>query len=144
MAHKTIAINAHLDQQFTITSDIRGHQMVIDQPKNAGGQDAGPTPLEYFLFSLAGCIGSIARIIAMQRKLPVRTMDISVTGDMDPAGLLGKPTDSRVGFESLNIQVSMDADMSDAEKLAFLEEVNARCPVSENIAHLTPIIKTVS
>jgi len=139
MAQKTVVVESKLGDKFTIESDIRGHKVVIDQPANAGGIDTGPTPLELMLASLSGCIGTIGRIVAMQKRIELRGMDIKVEGSLDVDGLLGKPIDGRVGFEGFTITVDVDADMTDEEKEAFIHEVDARCPVSENLLNATPI-----
>ncbi|WP_371478918.1 OsmC family protein [Kitasatospora sp. NBC_00315] len=39
---------------------VRGHRLVVDQPVEAGGQDAGPTPTELFAASLASCVAFYA------------------------------------------------------------------------------------
>jgi uncharacterized OsmC-like protein len=39
---------------------IRGHEVVVDQPVWDGGGDAGPTPTELFVASLAGCVAFYA------------------------------------------------------------------------------------
>lgn len=136
---KRISITAEMGSSFAITSDIRGHNVVIDQPKAGGGSDLGPTPLEYFLFSLAGCVASIARIAAAQRKMDLRGMQVVVEGDLNPAGLLGKPSDDRVGFQSIVITAQIDADISDEAKQDFLDEVCGRCPLHDNI-HYTTVV----
>jgi putative redox protein len=41
--------------------EVRGHQLLVDQPRGDGGEDAGPTPVELFIASLASCIGHYAR-----------------------------------------------------------------------------------
>ena len=40
---------------------IRGHELVVDQPHEAGGDDIGPTPTELFVASLAACVAHYAR-----------------------------------------------------------------------------------
>lgn len=139
MAQKSVVVESKLGDKFLIESDIRGHKVVIDQPANAGGTDTGPTPLELMLASLAGCIGTIGRIVAMQKRIELRGMEIKVEGPLDVDGLLGKPIDGRVGFEGFTITVDVDADMTDEEKNTFIHEVDARCPVSENLLNATPI-----
>lgn len=130
---KTIEVTAAMGGTAMIMADIRGHKVVIDQPHAAGGTDEGPTPLEYFLFSLAGCIESIARIAATQRKLELRSMEVVVSAELNPMGLLGKATDDRVGFQTIDVKATMDADLTDDEKTAFLDEVCERCPLHDNI-----------
>ncbi len=139
MASKRLSIQSTLDAQFLVSAEVRGHQLRIDQPSGAGGQDAAPTPLEIFLFAVGGCIGTIARIMAMQRKIDIRSMQINVHGEYNPAGLLGKPTEDRVGFQRVEIEVQMDCDMSSEEQKAFIDEVCARCPVHENLEHATEV-----
>ena len=139
MAQKTVVVESKLSDKFLIESDIRGHKVVIDQPANAGGTDTGPTPLELMMASLAGCIGTIGRIVAMQKRISLRGMKIKVEGSLDTDGLLGKPIDGRIGFDGFTITVDIDADMTDEEKESFIHEVDARCPVSENLLNATPI-----
>ena len=132
-ANKTISVSTSMGAGSQVHGDIRGHKVTIDQPTEAGGTNEGPTPLEYFLFSLAGCIASIARIAATQKKLEMRGIDVDVSADLNPAGLLGKATDDRVGFQSITVTAQIDADMSEADKTAFLDEVCDRCPLHDNI-----------
>ena len=139
MPQKSVAVESVLNEKFVIETDIRGHKVVIDQPASAGGGDAGPSPLELLFSSLAGCIGTIGRIVAMQRRIELRGMKIKVEGPIDTNGLLGKSSDQRVGFQEITITVDIDADMTDEEKEAFIHDVDARCPVSENLLNATPI-----
>ena len=131
--NKTVRIETEMQDSFTVSSNIRGHKIYIDQPSGAGGADKGPTPLEYFLFSLGGCIGTIGRIAALQQKINLRGFRIAIEGDYDPAGLLGKETDNRVGFQSIRVTAEIDADLTDAEKQKFLDDVCHRCPLHDNI-----------
>lgn len=139
-ATKVISVSTSMGAGTQVHADIRGHKITIDQPAQAGGTDEGPTPLEYFLFSLAGCIASIARIAATQQKLDMRGIDIDVAADLNPAGLLGKTTEDRVGFQSINVTARIDADMSDAQKAAFLDAVCERCPLHDNIRLATAVV----
>ena len=139
MVVKTVKVESVLDAKFKIESDIHGHKVIIDQPANAGGAGAGPTPLEYLMVSLAGCIGTIARIVAMQKRIALRGMKITAEGDINTDGLLGKPTDDPVGFKEFRILAEIDADMTAEEKDAFIHEVDERCPVSFNLLNGAPL-----
>src|SRR5487761_146800 len=41
--------------------EVRGHEVVADQPVADGGEDTGPTPTELFLGGLAGCVAFYAQ-----------------------------------------------------------------------------------
>jgi uncharacterized OsmC-like protein len=136
---KPVQVEATLGPKFRIESQIREHKLFVDQPANAGGENAGPTPLEYFFLALAGCIGTIGRIVARQKRIELRGMTVKVEGELDVEVLLGKRNDTRAGFTGIKVIAAIDADISKEEKEAFLHEVDRRCPVSENIRNLTPM-----
>ena len=135
---KNVKIEVQLLDQFKIESRVRGHMMLIEQPASGGGADAGPTPLEYLLLALAGCLASVARIVAYQKKITLRSMRVAVEGDLDLDVITGKNRVDRPGFKEIRIGVAVDADMLPAEKEAFLKEVERRCPVSDNIISPAP------
>ena len=144
MSAKTVCVEAVMGGKFKLTSTIGKHTLHVDQPEMAGGTGAGPTPLEYFLLSLAGCISTIGRIVANQKKIPLRSMVLKVQGELDTDVLLGKNNISRAGFSPLNVRVDIDADLTHEEKEAFLKEVELRCPISDNILNATPLEIVVS
>ena len=137
---RTAGIEAKLDEKFKITIKAGDHTMYVDQTKAGGGTDAGATPLEYFLASLAGCIGTVARIIANQKRIPLNGIDIKIEGAYDVETLLGKSKENRAGFSGIKVTLNIDANMSKEEKEAFVHEIEGRCPVSDNIINTTPIV----
>jgi len=140
---KKVHIETKLDRKFKIESNIRNHVVYIDQPKESGGEDTGPTPLEYLLFSLAGCIASIGRIIANQKHIDLKSMEVKVEGELDVETLLGKSKKNRAGFKAIKADVKIDAPMSLEEKRQFLHEIDMRCPVSDNLINQTSVTMAV-
>lgn len=138
MVTNTTSITAHMNERFTV--QVQGSQsFTIDQPEKAGGNNAGPNPLEIFLGSLAGCVGAIGRIIAMQENLPVHGMRIDIEADMNKRGLMGRPTEDRMGFQAIRLTVDVDADMPQDEIERFVQRIQERCPIADNIKAPTPI-----
>src|SRR5690554_7633743 len=90
MPVKTEKITAELLENYKIEVKTHSHVVYIDQPPAGGGGDEGPTPLEYLLSSLAGCIITIAKIVARQKRIDLRGLRVSVEGDIDTDVLLGK------------------------------------------------------
>ena len=137
---KTVVGSSTMGPGFAISAEIDGHQVTIDQPTQAKGTGTGPTPLQMLLFAIGGCIGTIARIAAFQQKITLRGMQVTVEGDYNPAGLLGKATEDRVGFSEIRISAAIDADLTDAEKQQFLHDVCQRCPLHDNLSHSTQVV----
>ncbi len=139
MPKKTVVVEAKLGEGFAMESQIGNHVLRVDQPEAMGGTGTGPNPLQYFLLSLGGCIGAIARIVASQKNLPFRSVALKMQGELDTDVLLGMSRDKRAGFTAIEVYADIDADMSLEEKEAFLVEIDARCPVSDNTSSVTPI-----
>lgn len=67
------------DWRFEIVS--RRHRVVCDQPYENGGADAGMSPPEFLLASLASCAAYYAVQYLKVRHLPVGNLKIRVTAD---------------------------------------------------------------
>jgi len=115
------------------------HELFIDKPESMGGSDMGPTPLHYTLAALAGCLHAIGRTIAKEMKIELRSFEVTVTGSLNPDKLQGKQTDDRAGFKKIEAAIKVESD-ADAETLAkWLEAIETRCPVSENLTNPTDV-----
>lgn len=144
MALKTLSASASLDAGFTISMQAGNHTIHVDQPKNAGGQDMGPSPLQLQLAAVAGCFGTIGRIIAHQQKITLRGIHFDLEADYDPDGLMGRNSEVRPGFQALRIKVDIDADLSQEEKQQFLEQIERRCPLADNMLHGTSLYSSLA
>jgi uncharacterized OsmC-like protein len=141
---KTVEIKGVMGAGMKIECHAGRHTVLIDQPKAAGGTETGPTPLEYLMCSLAGCIGSIGRIVAHQKKIALRGMEIAVSGALDTDVLLGRSKQACAGFSGMVVRVKIDADLTDEQKREFLREVDERCPVSDNLRQVTSVVAEVA
>ncbi len=139
MPAKKVLVEIKQGSGFRTECRAGKHLVVIDQPTLAGGTDEGSTPLDLQLMALGSCVAAIGRIIANQRKLAVRGIEISLEGEIDTDGLFGKAPVNRTGFSSISARVKIDADMTTEEKVQFVHAMDARCPISENLKNNTPI-----
>ncbi len=143
MALKTLKVTGSMGAGMTIEIKSGEHTIYMDQPKNSGGADKGPAPVALILAAYAGCIGSIGRIIAFQDKIDLRGMTFECEADYDPDRILGRETTARAGFQEIRMQVSIDADLDDAAKQDFLERIEARCPILDNIENETKVVSSL-
>lgn len=140
---KTVSAEAKLLEQFKIEGKVRDLVFYADQPTHSGGTNVAPAPLEYLVFSLAACIVTVAQIIAKQKRIELRGIEVKAEGDVDVDVFMGKGTENRAGMLAMRIITKIDADMTLEEKRAFLAEIDQRCPVSDNLKALTPIVYEV-
>ena len=138
-AMKTVKVAATGPDGWVVKTTAGKHEALIDQPEAMGGTDSAPTPLDYTFIALASCLVTIAKIVAGQKKINLRGVEVEVTGDLNLEVLRGQNKEDRAGFKSIKAVVKVDADLSDEEKKAFIHEVDRRCPVSDNLLNPTPI-----
>jgi len=136
---KSVSVEAKVGEKFKVEVKAGNHTLYVDQPTTGGGTDAGPNPIEYLFISLAGCIATVARIIAMQKRIKLDGMDMKIEGEFDTEIILGKSKENRPGLSGINVTLNIDAEMSKEEKEAFVQEIESRCPVSDNIEKPTPV-----
>mgnify|MGYP005655665907 FL=1 len=136
---KTVKVTATGPEGWVVKTMSGKHESIVDQPTAMGGTDSGPTPLDYIFVALGGCLVTIAKIVAGQQKIDLRGVEVEISGDLNLDVLRGQEKNERAGFTSFNAQVKVDADLTREEKEAFLEEVDKRCPVSDNLMNLTPV-----
>lgn len=114
--------------------------MVIDEPNSMGGTDAGPSPVQVMLMSLAGCLNVTGHEVAKQKGLTLHGMKINIEGFLDPSAFLGISFEERAGFQTITVAIDPDfenATQADLEQ--WLQETENRCPVTDNIKATTDL-----
>ena len=103
--------------------------MIADESAGGGGgQDAGPTPLEYIAIGLAACINVSTARMAEKIRFNYSDIQIDTAGMIDTRGRLAL-ADVPVGWTSARVEVQIVTEES-PERLAKLADLVARyCPV---------------
>ena len=115
-------------------------KMTIDEPAGLGGTNEGANPVQYLLAALAGCLNVMGHIIAKEMGFELRCLDIHLDGDLDPGKLFGKSDEKRAGYSEIRVTVKPDTDADEETIKKWLEAVEERCPVSDNLKNPTPVI----
>ncbi|MDN4473356.1 OsmC family protein [Demequina zhanjiangensis] len=117
----------------------RDFEWVVDEPAALGGGDLGPNPVEYTLGSLLGCLNVVVHLVAKERGVTLSSFSAKATGELDPARFMGKSMEARAGYQSIHVTIEVTGDATDEELAEIARISEARCPVSDNIAHETPV-----
>jgi uncharacterized OsmC-like protein len=115
--------------------------MIIDEPKQMGGSNQGPSPIQVLLMALAGCLNVTAHEVANQQNLPLTSLSIEIDGSLDACTFLGCSTENRAGFDSINVQINADFSYEVNQEIIdnWIKQTEIRCPVTDNIKSLTNI-----
>jgi uncharacterized OsmC-like protein len=105
-------------------ANVRGHELRLDQPIDAGGTDVGPTATELFVTGLVGCVAHYARGFLARHGIDPE--GLTVTGDWAMAA--DRP--ARVSQVSVEIQPPQGFP---AQKRAALLAVASHCTVHNSL-----------
>lgn len=109
---------ARREGTFKHTVQVRDHQLTVDEPLDAGGEDAGPDPQELLAVSLASCTAITMEMYAARKGWDLGHVEVDV--QYRPAER-GCPTK----FE-LVMRLS---DELPEEQIERLRVIAAKCPV---------------
>ncbi|MBD3862674.1 OsmC family protein [Olleya marilimosa] len=137
------------DLKFTVTGNstsatqfigqARQFKLVVDEPEALNGTDEAPNPVEYILAGFAGCVNVVGHLVAKELGFKIEKLDIEVSGQINPNRFLGVSQDERAGFKIIELNLIPKTDASIETLAKWLEIVEARCPVRDNLSNKTPI-----
>ena len=116
-----------------------GFTMTVDEPENLGGTNEGPNPVEYVLAALSGCLNVVGQMVAKEMGIEMKSLSFKITGELDPAKFTGQSEEVRAGYQEINVEIDADCDADEETLEKWLETVEGRCPVSDNLSNETPI-----
>ncbi|WP_249322103.1 OsmC family protein [Halomonas sp. PGE1] len=106
-------------------------------------EDQGPTPVEFVLVGLAGCLTAGIAAVAHQRGIQLRSVRACVEGRMDIQGILGMDPEVRNGFDDIQVVYEIDADASRAEIEALVAQSQKRSAVYDLLTNPTHVMVSV-
>ena len=117
-----LTVAYHGGTRFDITSGK--HRIVTDQPVDDGGQDAGMSPVELFVSSLAGCVGYFVGRYCDRHQISTKGLNVEAEWMMTE-----QP--HRVGRITLAIRLPHRLTAEHSERLL---KVAHGCTVHQSIA----------
>jgi putative redox protein len=117
---------------YRVDVNTRKHHFHADEPRPLGGTDAGPTPYELLLASLAGCTAMTLRMYADRKGWPLEAAVIWLrqarSHELDCENCATEP----VGMGVIERRVELVGPLSD-EQRARLLQIADRCPVKQTL-----------
>ncbi|MFB3915959.1 MAG: OsmC family protein [Terriglobales bacterium] len=128
MAHVRVESVRNLEQLVT----TREHQLRADEPKEAGGDDAGPSPYEYLLAALGECTSMTLLLYARRKNIPLE----KVVVELDEARIHARDCadcETKDGhITEIRRQIHLQGPLTDAQRARLLE-IAQKCPVHRTL-----------
>jgi uncharacterized OsmC-like protein len=127
-----VRVKLTMNEGFRTQITAGGHQLIADEPKEAGGTDEGPSPYELLLAALGACTAMTLKMYVERKKLPITDVEVLLTFDR----IHIDDCESCVKEERLNDQevqhisrlIYVTGDVTEEQKGRLLY-IAGRCPV---------------
>lgn len=103
------------------------------------GNNEGANPVEYLLHALAGCVTTTTVLHATARGIKIKNISTELSGDIDLQGLLALDDQVSVGYESIRIDMTIEADCSDDELEELMAFAKDHSPVCNTVCKPVPV-----
>jgi uncharacterized OsmC-like protein len=110
-----------------------------DHPTQLVGSDKGPTPVEFLLVALAGCITAGIGNIAAARGVDLTSVRSVVEGNIDLNGVLGLDSDVRNGYQGVTARFEIEGGAGTDELRKIVERSVARSAVFDVLTNGIPV-----
>jgi putative redox protein len=113
------------------------HQIVADEPLDAGGADAGPSPYALLLMALGACTSMTLRMYADRSGWPLTGVRVQLEH------FRGHAADAQTGSENAYLDriarvITLQGDLDEIQR-ARLMKIAESCPVHRTLSHRTLI-----
>lgn len=126
---------------LTMNCKSRNFDLILDEPKELGGNDIGMNPVECLLNAIGACKGIVARSFAKGHNLNIKNIKIELEGTLNPDGFMGKDKNAKVGFSNIVTNYYFESDEDEAKLAEFMKFVDRTCPVIDTIVN-TPNLES--
>jgi uncharacterized OsmC-like protein len=139
MADMRFRVKAHSANPTKTVVKARNFEIIVDEPEEMGGTNGGANPVEYILAAFAGCLNVVGHVVAKEMNFELRGIEIELHGDLNPEKFMGASDAERAGYKQITVKVKPDCDADKATLDKWLETMEERCPISDNIQNTTPV-----
>lgn len=123
MANSSVVLTT---KNYVAEAKIRNHFVVTDVPVSEGGADTAPTPVEYLLTAIGGCVAVTLRMYAAGRNWDVGEITVNVFQLKDENGAY------------LTEEISFEKEITEDQRKRLLVFAG-KCPVAKMIKEGTRI-----
>jgi putative redox protein len=109
------------------------HTFIADEPRKAGGEDAGPDPYSLLLGALGSCISMTTILYARGKGWPLERVTVRLRQQRIHAKDCEDCVSADDGFvHRIERSVTFEGNLSD-EQRARLHEISHKCPVHRTL-----------
>ena len=135
-------VTAKSKQNLQVDIQAGPHVLLADEPRQDGGDDAGPSPYDLLLSALAACKVMTVHLYARRKDWPVETVTVKLDHEKIHArDCEDCESDGSAKIDVITCEISFEGDL-DADQIDRLTQIADRCPVHRTLTSETKIRTT--
>ncbi|NEU14992.1 OsmC family protein [Methylobacterium sp. BTF04] len=121
--------------QLNYIRDLPPQPVMEDEPEGLLGESTAPNASEALLAALGSCLSIGIHANALAQGIPIRSLELSVEADINMTSVWGSGdlTPKTIGFETIRVAVTMDADASRKALAALIKHTVMWSPVANTL-----------
>ena len=108
------------------------HVLVSDEPREAGGSDAGPDPYALLLAALGSCTSMTLRLYADRKKWPLEGIVVRLTHERSYARDCENCETGDARIDRIVRSISLSGPLSEEQRRRLIE-IAEKCPVHRSM-----------
>jgi putative redox protein len=119
-------------EEFTTEIVTGNHSLLADEPREAGGNDLGPSPYDLVSSGLAACTAMTIRMYANRKKWKLSEVRVHVEHKREHSDDCDTCETSNSRIDKFYRDIELEGDLDDSQKNRMLEIAN-KCPVHRTL-----------
>lgn len=122
--------------------EVGPHRLIADEPIEAGGGGAGPTPYDLLSAALGTCTSMTLHFYARRERIPLTGVEITLANDRMYAKDCADCVTTSGFLHRFEVKIRLLGDLT-ADQRAKLMDVARRCPVYKTLTSEIRIDETL-
>lgn len=110
----------------------RSHAFIVDEPREFGGNDHGPTPYDLLLAALGACTSMTIKLYAERKGIALESVRVELEHSRNHVQDCENCEDRHGMIETIDRAIELSGDLTRAERQRMLE-IAQMCPVHKTL-----------
>jgi putative redox protein len=122
-------------QEITIGAQGAGsHRLIADEPADAGGGNAGPSPYELLAAALGACTSMTLGMYARRKQWPLASVVVRLRHSKIHAVDCANCEQKQAMLDKMDCDIELIGELSEEQREKLLQ-IAGRCPVHQTLTH---------
>ncbi|MBK8653331.1 MAG: OsmC family protein [Haliscomenobacter sp.] len=129
-------VNVRLDNEngFTTTVQSGPHQLLSDEPEDAGGKNLGMAPYQLLGSALGSCTAMTLHIYARHKQWPLHSVTVRLQHQKKHVEDCKDCDNPKARLDHFDLFLHLEGPLSEDQK-ARLKEIAYKCPVHKTLTN---------